>query len=154
MKDIDTFYSESMLPQIRELMNNGATPTQIAACLHVSKQDLHNWLMNPDEKFDGLRREVELGLTAAEAYWEKKGQQAILGQLKTFRESTYKLFMQNRFKWAERSESQDTIKTQEQLIPDELLQQQIDNYLKNVQSLPGATEAPPGTRSPDPSQSS
>jgi hypothetical protein len=143
-------FSNAMLPQIRELMSNGKTPTQIAAFLHVSKQDLMGWLMDPDSQYDELRREVELGLTACEAFWESKGQAAILGQIKYFRDKTFALFMQNRFKWVEKTEVEQTIRTQEQLLPDDLLNEQIALHIeKHNDGQRQTKEIDSGERPPD-----
>ena len=140
------FFNISVLPQITELMAKGATPVQVAAAMHISKQDFQEWLMNPDPKYNDLRKVVELGLTEAEAYWETRGQQAILGQIRYFRESTYKLFMENRFKWTEKTETQQIIKSSEQLLSNEALDEQLKAYLEKYtnDSSPRISEASSG----------
>jgi hypothetical protein len=145
---MSAYYSPSILPQIRELMSQGKTPTQIAASLHISKQDLIDWLSNPEPLYDELRREVEVGMTAAEAYWEEKGQLAIEGKIRFFRETTYKLFMENRFKW--NTEKPDTpIKSPEQMLTDDILDDKIKKHIEAYNDISRLAQAPDGERAAD-----
>lgn len=127
-----TYYSDLMLPKIREMMEQGKTPIQVAAALKVSKRQLVEWLENPDPKYNKLRDEFELGMTNSEAFWEEKAQKAIMGAAVGFKEGTYKLFMQNRFKWTEKVESSEksSRKSPAQLIPDDVLEEQIRKQLE------------------------
>lgn len=136
------FYSDDLCPLLQEMLSQGKTPLQVCRHLHISKRMLEDWLSSPDPKYDALRDAYEIGMTGCEAYWEEQGQTAILGKIRDFKESTYKLFMANRFKWNEKSEITQTIKTPEQLMSDEAIDAKLKEYEQTKNDRPDETTSP------------
>jgi hypothetical protein len=128
---VKPLYDEAMLPIIIQLMSKGSTPVQVAAALHVPVRVFQNWLYNTEPKYNDLRDAVEMGMTACEAYWESVGQQAMVGEIKDFRDSIYKLYMGQKFKWSEKQEI-TTIGETQKLLSDEELENKIGKYLAKL----------------------
>lgn len=91
-----------IIPTLIELMSKGCSFTEVAATLNISKGKLTKWLSDPTNP--ELQEAVELGNTLYEAYFEKIGKSGMLGEIHGFKDTVWNKFMQNKFKWSDKSE--------------------------------------------------
>jgi hypothetical protein len=112
-----------MLATVLQLMENGATPTQVCAALRISRKTLGTYLNNPE-----FEEAFEVGKVLFEAKFETYGQDLMLGKIPNGKESTWFRFMQRYGGWADKTENKQ--ETQITLRDDEL-NAQIDRLLSN-----------------------
>lgn len=76
-----------------DLMSVGASKTEVAAEIGISRRTLGRWEKDIPEMSEAL----EIGLTLAEAWWEQKGRKSL--DNKIFKEALFFMHMRNRFGW-------------------------------------------------------
>lgn len=87
-----------MLAKVVDLMSEGASKTEVAAELGVTKETLYQWINKYPEFSDAIKK----GEGLCEAWWEKQGRKSMHDQ--KFNASLWYMNMKNRFKWSDRQE--------------------------------------------------
>jgi hypothetical protein len=95
-----TKYDPSMCNEIEPLMAEGASITEVAAKLGITKDTLYRWLKDEDKKpfSDAIKRGQQL----SEAWWLEKGR--INLENKDFNSTLWYMNMKNRHGWKDRQE--------------------------------------------------
>jgi len=102
-------YKPAMCKYIIELMEQGASKTEVAAGLGISKSTLMEW-QNPEsvyynKKFsDSIKRGEQL----SEAWWERQGRMSL--EEKDFNYVGWYMNMKNRFGWRDKVDINTKIK--------------------------------------------
>ena len=65
---------------ILDMMSEGASITETAAALGVTRKTFHNWKNNKTN--EDLREVISQGLTNSQAYWERLGREMTRGEQK------------------------------------------------------------------------
>ena len=110
-----------IIPTLIEKMSNGASFVEVAASLHISKERLQKWLS--EESTPEIQEALNLGKTLYEAYFERIGKAGMMGEIDGFKDSVWNKFMQNKFKWSDKSENVEVKPVQH--LSDEMLQDKI-----------------------------
>lgn len=96
-----TKYNPDNNKNVITLMMEGASITEVAAFLDISRETIYDWI---DEKSPRYNRDfsytIKKGLSLSEAWWEKKGRVNL--ENKDFNSTLWYMNMKNRFKWADR----------------------------------------------------
>ena len=97
-----------MLPIIIELMEKGASKVEVCAELGICTDTLYEWCKDSDKKefSDTIKRGEDL----SNAWWERNGRVNLHST--TFNSSLWYMNMKNRFKWADRQETESTVTVQ------------------------------------------
>lgn len=88
-----TKYSPKLLPVILVLMSNGASKTEVAAELGISRETLYEWCKEYPEFSDTIKK----GLQLSQAWWEKQGRTNL--DNRSFNYAGWYMNMKNRFGW-------------------------------------------------------
>jgi len=113
----------NLINKVYELSSIGKSPVQIAAELRMPVKKFNNLVNSHYESDDmkiALREAFDLGATFHEAHFESVYIDAMLGQVKDCKEGLIKAYMQNKFKWMDKSEV-NTIADSIQNLTDEEL---------------------------------
>lgn len=99
-------YKKTMLLVIKDMMGEGASKTEVAAELGISRETLSQWQNENGEYYikdfsDAIKRGVQL----SGAWWEKKGRVNL--DSRTFNPTLWYMNMRNRFGWADKIEQTD-----------------------------------------------
>jgi AcrR family transcriptional regulator len=94
-----TKYEDEMCKRVIELGREGASLTQMAAELGISRETFYVWIDTRDSFSDAVKEAHLL----AQAWWEQKGQDATFGKVPGFNALSYIFQMKNRFRhdWRE-----------------------------------------------------
>jgi restriction endonuclease Mrr len=90
-------YERAMCIKIVDLMREGASKTEVAALLDISRDTMNRWEKDNREFSDAIKRGSEL----SQAWWEKQGRIALRD--KSFSYTGWYMNMKNRFGWKDRN---------------------------------------------------
>jgi len=90
-------YESAMCSKIVDLMREGASKTEVAALLDISRDTMNRWEKDNEEFSDAIKRGSEL----SQAWWELQGRIALRD--KSFSYTGWYMNMKNRFGWKDRN---------------------------------------------------
>ena len=95
-----TKYTDEMPDRVVDMMADGASITEVAAALGVSKETVYQWEKDPSKPdfSDALKRGREL----SEAWWTSQGRTQLWE--KNFNHVLWYMNMKNRFGWRDKQE--------------------------------------------------
>jgi len=124
-----TRITTDLIQHVRDLMSKGNSLTQVCAAIGMSKRRFQNLLTSSREDTsmqDALRDAIDLGETLHEAHFESLYVKGMAGELEGVKEGMFKAYMQNKFKWADKTET----KTKEDRIT-ELSDEELEEAIRN-----------------------
>jgi len=92
-------YKPEMCDTAIEIMGQGLSKNALAGELKISSETLYKWI----KRHPHFAEAVKIRNKLSQLLREKIGRDATLGEIKGFREATYSLNMNNRFKWGTRN---------------------------------------------------
>lgn len=122
-----------MVCQILEMMGDGATPTQVAARLRISKLQLNNLLNDPDNI--EFREGFDLGLTLFEAKAEETYAKMMKGEIPV-RDSMMIRWMERHFNWKNKTDLTVTDQSVKGMTDEEL-----NEKIKQLSTINGQPES-------------
>jgi len=101
-----TKYDPKMLPKIERLARGGASKSEMAVAIGISRETWYEWAATRSDFADAVKRAEAL----SQAWWEKKGREATF-KSKGFSAISYIFQMKNRFPddWRDRQQVQAEI---------------------------------------------
>lgn len=105
---MNSIITTDFIHDVRERMRVGMSLTQVCAALGMSKKKFNNLLLSSKEDPDmqeALKDALELGETLHEAHFEGLYVKGMSGELEGVKEGMFKAYMQNKFKWADKTET-------------------------------------------------
>jgi len=104
-------YKPGMLPKIIALMSEGASQVEVAAMLDVSRVTINEWC-DPKSPYyiEDFSYTIEKGVALSNAWWEREGRTSLRD--KDFNANLYRINMNNRFGWSDRSETKHSGKVE------------------------------------------
>lgn len=98
-----TIYKEEYNDLVIDLMKEGASITEVAAEIGVSRQTIYDWQeANPEFLYT-----IKKGFELCEAWWERQGRKNL--QNKEFSYTGWYMNMKNRFKWSDRMQTDNNV---------------------------------------------
>lgn len=110
-------------------MASGKSTIQVAAYLKLSKRQFNQLLLSKNEDplmQENLKAAIELGHTLHEAHFEEFYVDAMSGKVHGVKENLLKAYFQNKFKWADKTETQ-TIEDKISELSDAEIEERINN---------------------------
>ncbi|WP_428491702.1 helix-turn-helix domain-containing protein [Rhodopila sp.] len=95
-------YDPAMCSRIVELMREGASKHEVAAELGIAYSTIFNW-QNDGDKAD-FQEAMRQGEMLSQAWWERAGRMAVMGELKGFNATAWVFSMKNRFGWRDKKD--------------------------------------------------
>jgi protein-disulfide isomerase-like protein with CxxC motif len=120
---ISSNITQNLLDDVRKMMATGKSLTQVCAHLGMSRKKFNTLLTSNKEQPEmqqALRDTLELGDTLHEAHFEELYVKGMSGELEGVKEGMFKAYMQNKFKWADKTETKTKTDTISELSDDEL----------------------------------
>lgn len=97
-------YSPDMLPKIIELMSEGASITELAPKLGISRDTIYDWTNKKSPRYnEDFSYAIKEGISLSEAWWEAEGRSNLRN--KDFSYTGWYMNMKNRFNWRDKIES-------------------------------------------------
>lgn len=87
-----------MLPKILKIMREGASKTEVAAELDISRETLNEWRKEYPEFSDTIKK----GEVLSQAWWERKGRENL--ENRSFNYAGWYMNMKNRFGWKDQQQ--------------------------------------------------
>jgi hypothetical protein len=126
-------YDPSMCEDVVALMSEGATKTQVACALGISKETLHQWI-NPDSDYfiSEFSDSIKRGHVKAQAWWEAELQKAASGKNKDANATLMIFAMKNMFRddWSDMQTVENTHRYVVSDTPTESEQEWLDKQPK------------------------
>jgi hypothetical protein len=97
-----TKYKPEMCDQVIEMMAEGASKTEVAACLGINRETLNRW----SKEIDEFSNAVKNGELLSQAWWEKEGRVSLRD--KDFNATLWYMNMKNRHGWTDKVEKKQT----------------------------------------------
>lgn len=118
-------YDPSFCERIVELGKEGYSVVQIADEFGVNRDTIYQW-RNDTERFPGFKEAFDEARVGAESYWEKVGQDGIMGKIKGFNQVSWIFMMKARFQdWHEKTKSEVEITNKNATLSDDELERKI-----------------------------
>jgi hypothetical protein len=117
-----------MCMTVTSLMAQGKFPVQVAAALHLSKEQFEKLVTNPTNV--ELKESFEQGMTQLEAKMHELGMAGADGRIEKFKDTTWNRFMQKYFGWTDKQEL--TVSNPLSRFSDEEIRQQKDELMKRI----------------------
>lgn len=121
-----------LINDVVSLMAKGKSLTQVAAACLMSKRQFQALLTSNKEDptlQQELKEKIELGHTLHESFFESFYIDAMSGKIEDAKEGLIKAYMQNKFRWADKLDTQEKKDKVSEMSDDEL--QERINQLKN-----------------------
>lgn len=99
-----TKYDPKMCDQVIDCMAEGMSKIETAGTIGITSETLYQWV----QKYPEFSDAVKLGVELSNTWWERKGR--INLENKDFNATLFYMNMKNRFKWADRQETDVTSK--------------------------------------------
>lgn len=98
-----TKYDPDKNSEVIELMKEGASITEVAVLLDISRETIYDWIDPKSERFNKeFSDTIKKGLDLSQSWWEKKGR--INLENHKFNYVGWYMNMKNRFKWTDRND--------------------------------------------------
>jgi DNA-binding XRE family transcriptional regulator len=91
---------EKMIPIILDLMNVGASKTEVACALGITRETMNQWEKDPEK--EACSDAIKQGELLSQTWWEREGR--INLKDKDFSSTLWYMNMKNRFGWADKQE--------------------------------------------------